>query len=96
METAMRAEPVLNAEVAARLAATPLFAAVSARGIIAKAGRMEGVNYVNKSKVTKSGGAVEQKEAIVAEIEKFTGLQLTGLEKAPKPVLQALRDQLVG
>jgi hypothetical protein len=95
MEAAIRAEPVLNADVAARLAATPLFAGVSARGIIAKINRMDDVTYVNKAKVTKTGGAVEQKEAIVAEIEKFTGLQLTGLEKAPKPVLQALRAQLV-
>jgi hypothetical protein len=95
MEAAIRAEPILNADVAARLAATPLFAAVSARGIIAKINRMDDVTYVNKAKVTKTGGAVEQKEAIVAEIEKFTGLQLTGLEKAPKPVLQALRAQLV-
>jgi hypothetical protein len=92
-EATISAQPVLNAEVAAALATEFGF---TARSVIAKIGRMpvEKARYANKAKQTKSGDPVEQKEAIVAQIETFTGLQLTGLEKAPKPVLQALRDAL--
>jgi hypothetical protein len=93
MEAAIRAEHVLNAEVAARLAGEfgPKF---TARGVIAKISRMPDVTYQRKAKVTKSGGAVEQKEAIVAEIAKIVDANLDGLDKAPKPVLQTLRDFL--
>jgi Cu/Ag efflux pump CusA len=93
MEAAIRAEPVLNAAIAARLAGEfgPKF---TARGVIAKISRMEGVSYQRKAKVTKSGGAIEQKEAIVAEIAALVGANLEGLDKAPKPVLQTIRDFL--
>jgi len=95
MEAAIRAEPVLNAEVAARLATSfgPKF---TGRGVIAKISRMEGVTYQKKAKVTKTGEAVEQKEAIAAEIAELVGANLDGLDKAPKPALQAIRNFLVG
>ena len=57
----------------------------------AKAVRM-GVEYARKQPTTKTGAPVEKKETIVAEIGEIVGLTLDGLEKAPKPVLQALRD----
>lgn len=93
MEAAIRAEPVLNAEVAARLAGEfgPKF---TARGVIAKISRMPDVTYTRKAKTTKSGGVVEQKEEIVAEIAALVGATLDGLDKAPKPVLQTIRDYL--
>lgn len=93
MEAAIRAEPILNAVVAARLAGE-FGEKFTARGVIAKISRMDGVVYQRKAKVTKSGGAVEQKEAIVAEIAGFVGSNLDGLDKAPKPVLQTIRDFL--
>lgn len=93
MEAAIRAEPVLNADVAARLA-SEFGSKFTARGVIAKISRMPDVTYTRKAKVTKSGGVVEQKEDIVSEIASFVGATLDGLDKAPKPVLQALRDFL--
>jgi len=93
MEAAIRAEPVLNAEVAARLA-TEFGPKFTARGVIAKIARMPDVTYQRKAKVTKTGAAVEQKEAIVAEIATLVGANLDGLDKAPKPVLQTIRDFL--
>ena len=57
----------------------------------AKAVRM-GVPYERKVATTKTGAPVERKEAIVAELAQLTGANLEGLEKAPKPVLQALRN----
>ena len=65
----------------------------SARSVIAKAVRMN-VEYQRKQPTTKSGGAVERKETIVAEIAKVVGANLDGLEKAPKGALQAVRDYL--
>jgi len=92
-EAAIRAETVLNAEVAARLA-TEFGPKFTARGVIAKISRMSDVTYVRKAKVTKSGGKVESKEDIVAQLTALTSANLDGLDKAPKPALQALRDFL--
>lgn len=92
-EARIAAQPVLNAEVAAQLATEFGF---TARSVIAKINRMpeHKARYVNKAKVTKTGAPIEQKETVVAEIAELTGLTLEGLEKAPKPVLQALRTFL--
>jgi len=94
MEAAIRAEPVLNQEVATRLAASfgPEF---SGRSVIAKINRM-GLTYQRKVAVTKSGGKVESKETICAEIARYVEGNLDGLDKAPKPALQAIRDLLAG
>lgn len=62
------------------------------RSIRAKAVRM-GI-YKAKEKVSKTGGKVESKEAIVADIAAIVGKNLDGLEKAPKLVLQTLRSKL--
>jgi hypothetical protein len=62
------------------------------RSIRAKAVRM-GL-YKAKEKVSKTGGKVESKEAIVADIAALVGKNLDGLEKAPKLVLQTLRARL--
>ena len=62
------------------------------RSIRAKAVRM-GI-YKAKEKVSKTGGKVESKEQIVADIAAIVGKNLDGLEKAPKQVLVALRAQL--
>lgn len=65
----------------------------SARSVTAKAVRM-GIAYERKQPTTKAGGKVERKEAIVSEIAEIVSANLDGLEKAPKGVLQALRDFL--
>ena len=62
------------------------------RSIRAKAVRM-GI-YKAKEKVSKTGGKVESKEQIVADIAAIVGKNLDGLEKAPKLVLQTLRAKL--
>jgi hypothetical protein len=62
------------------------------RSIRAKAVRM-GI-YKAAEKVSKTGGKVESKEAIAADIAKLVGKNMEGLEKAPKLVLQILRDKL--
>ena len=62
------------------------------RSVRAKAVRM-GI-YKGKEKVSKTGGKIESKEDIVAEIATLIGKNLDGLEKAPKLVLQELRTQL--
>jgi glucose-6-phosphate-specific signal transduction histidine kinase len=62
------------------------------RSIRAKAVRM-GL-YKAKDKVSKAGGKIESKEAIVADIAALVGKNLDGLEKAPKLVLQTLRTRL--
>lgn len=64
------------------------------RSITAKAVRM-GVAYERKQSTTKNGGKVERKEAIVAEIAAIVGGSLDGLDKAPKGVLQTLRNFVV-
>lgn len=62
------------------------------RSIRAKAVRM-GI-YKAKEKVSKTGGKIESKEAIVADIAAIVGKNLEGLEKAPKQVLVTLRTRL--
>lgn len=62
------------------------------RSIRAKAVRM-GI-YQKAAKVSKTGGKIESKEAIVADIAAIVGKNLDGLEKAPKQVLQTLRAKL--
>ncbi len=62
------------------------------RSIRAKAVRM-GI-YKAAEKVSKTGGKIESKEAIVSDIAEIVGKNLDGLEKAPKLVLQVLREKL--
>ena len=62
------------------------------RSIRAKAVRM-GI-YKAAVKVSKSGGKVESKEDIVADIAKIVGKNLDGLEKAPKLALQIIRSKI--
>ena len=64
------------------------------RSIRAKAVRM-GI-YKAAEKVSKTGGKIESKEAIVSDIAAIVGKNLDGLEKAPKLVLQILRSKLAG
>jgi hypothetical protein len=95
-EAAIRAaasEGPLNQARAAELAAEfgPKF---TTRGVIAKISRMEGIAYQRKVATTKTGEAVEQKAALVAEISQLVGANLEGLDKAPKPVLQTIRNFL--
>lgn len=90
MEAAIQAAAPLNQAKATELA-EKFGAGFTGRSVTAKAVRM-GVAYERKVAVTKTGAKVESKEKIVAEIAEFVGVTLEGLEKAPKPVLQALRD----
>lgn len=62
------------------------------RSVRAKAVRM-GI-YKAKEKVSKTGGKIESKEEIVAEIASLVNKNMDGLEKAPKLVLQILRERL--
>ena len=62
------------------------------RSIRAKAVRMN--LYKAAAKVSKSGGKVESKEAIALDIAKLVGKNMDGLEKAPKLVLQVIRERL--
>ena len=90
MEQAIRDEPVLNQTVANRLA-TEFGPSFTGRMVIAKINSMK-LPYVKKAATTKTGDPVERKELLVAEIAKFVEGNLDGLEKAPKPALQAIRD----
>lgn len=90
LEQRIESEAPLSQAKAERLA-VEFGEGFSARSVIAKAVRM-GVAYERKQPQTKSGQPIERKEAIVAELSKIVGASLEGLEKAPKPVLQALRD----
>lgn len=62
------------------------------RSIRAKAVRM-GI-YKSKERVSKTGGKIESKEAIVADIAALVGRNLDGLEKASKQSLIAIRAKL--
>lgn len=62
------------------------------RSIRAKATRM-GI-YKAAEKVSKTGGKIESKEEIAADIAALVGKNMDGLEKAPKLVLQILRTKL--
>lgn len=92
MVARMHAEAPLNQAKAEALAAEfgPKF---TARSVIAKANR-DGIAYERKQPTTKNGGKIESKDEIVAEIGQLVGATLDGLEKAPKPALQALRNFL--
>lgn len=89
-EQAIRDAAPLNQAKARTLAASM---GKSERSITAKAVRM-GVAYERKQPTTKNGGKVEQKATIVAEIAEIVNGNLDGLDKAPKGVLQLLRDHL--
>ena len=91
-EQAIRDSAPLNQAKAVELAAS-FGEKFTARSVIAQAVRM-GVAYDRKVAVTKTGAPVESKEKIVAQIAELVGVNLTGLEKAPKPALQAVRDFL--
>lgn len=65
-----------------------------ASSIRAKIIRMEGVTYVPKGKVTKSGEPVESKEAIVQAISDIMEFDCSTLVTANKAPLQRLRDRL--
>lgn len=62
------------------------------RSIRAKATRM-GI-YKAQAKVSKTGGKIESKEKIAADIAAIVGKNLDGLEKAPKLALQIIRERL--
>jgi hypothetical protein len=62
------------------------------RSVRAKAVRM-GI-YKSKERVSKTGGKIESKEAIVADIAQIVGRNLDGLEKASKQSLIAIRAKL--
>lgn len=62
------------------------------KSVIAKAVRM-GL-YKAKEKTSKSGGKIESKEQIVADIAELVGKNLDGLEKASKQALIAIRAKL--
>lgn len=62
------------------------------RSIRAKAVRM-GI-YKAKERVSKTGGKIESKEQIVADISALVGKSLDGLEKASKQSLIAIRAKL--
>lgn len=62
------------------------------RSVRAKAVRL-GI-YKAKERVSKSGGKIESKEQIVAEISELVGKNLDGLEKASKQALIAIRAKL--
>ena len=63
------------------------------RSIRAKAVRM-GI-YKSKERVSKTGGKIESKEQIAADIAALVGKNLDGLEKASKQSLIAIRAKLV-
>jgi hypothetical protein len=90
-EQAIRDAAPLNNDKAIALANAMGKTAASVR---AKAVRM-GVAYDRKVAVTKSGGKVETKEAIVAEIASLVSGNLDGLDKAPKLALQLVRNHLL-
>lgn len=74
------------------LAADPLFAEVTARGLVAKA-RTLGLPYAKVERVTKTGAAVVRKDELVAQLEAATGLDgLDSLAKAEKNALRRLVD----
>lgn len=87
----MRAEAPLNQAKAEALATEFGF---TVRSVIAKA-VTEKIAYQRKVAVTKTGAPIEDKIAIVAQCAELVGANLEGLEKAPKPALQALRDYLL-
>jgi hypothetical protein len=61
----------------------------SPRSIVAKIVRM-GVDYSSKVRTTKSGDPIVSKAKLVEQIGAVVGGNLEGLDKAPKPALQAV------
>jgi hypothetical protein len=92
METRIREFGPLDQAAAVALAAE-FGEGFTARSVIAKITRMQ-LPYARKVAVTKTGAPVESKEKIVAQIAEIVGETLDGLDKAPKPALQSLRDFL--
>lgn len=92
IEARIREQAPLNQAKAEALSAE-LGKDFSARSIAAYCSR-KGIAYERKQPTTKSGGKIEHKNDIVAEIAAFVGANLDGLEKAPKPALQAIRNYL--
>lgn len=76
----------LNATVAAELAEE---FGKSPRSVIAKITRMA-LPYATKTRVTKTGEPIVSKTKLVEQISAVVEGNLEGLEKAPKPALQAL------
>lgn len=62
------------------------------KSVRAKAVRM-GI-YKAAEKKSKTGGPVESKEKIAADIAALVGKSMEGLEKAPKLALQIIREKL--
>lgn len=93
MEARIRAEAPLNQAKADALA-VEFGSGFSGRSVTAKAVRMN-VAYERKVATTKTGGKIENKADLVAEIGKLVEGNLEGLDKAPKPALQAIRNYLV-
>jgi len=91
MEQRIRETSPLNQATTDALAAEFGLTGASVR---AKISRMAGVKYERKIATTKTGAPVEHKDAIVAQLAELVGANLDGLDKAPKPALQALRDFL--
>ena len=93
MERRIQESGTLN-QAKAEALAVEFGSGFSGRSVIAKAIRM-GVAYERKVATTKTGGKIENKADLVAEIGKLVEGNLNGLDKAPKPALQAIRDFLV-
>jgi hypothetical protein len=96
MVTIMRERAPLNQAICQELAGQ--FTAMtggkhtfSSKSLSAKATR-ENIPYVRKVPVSKTGAPIEKKETIVAQIEQMVSRNLDGLDKAPKPALQSVRD----
>lgn len=89
MEAATNAGGKIDGELAKALAVE---LDKDVRSIRAKATRM-GI-YKAAEKVSKTGGKIESKEEIAADIAAIVGKNMDGLEKAPKLVLQILRTKL--
>lgn len=88
-EAVLLAAGIIDNDKAIELAAT---LGKDVRSIRAKATRM-GI-YKAKEKTSKTGGPVETKEDIVADIAALVQKNMDGLEKAPKLALQILRERL--
>lgn len=88
-EAAMLAVGVIDNAKALELAAK---FGKDVKSVRAKAVRM-GI-YKAAEKKSKTGGPVESKEKIAADIAALVGKSMEGLEKAPKLALQIIREKL--
>jgi hypothetical protein len=80
--------------LAARFNAETNSTKYTGKSVAAKANRM-GLTYIRKVAVSKTGSKIEQKDEIVSEIGRIVGLNVEGLDKAPKLALQNLRNFLL-